>query len=736
MPLLSVICVSIRRGPVGPPGMRFLRGREIGSPRAPRGLWLLFPLGRVLILAPYIFLAASLPVLAALPASAPASTGPPPDPTAPPADWTAVTQFSPIESGTGVVVCEPVAQDVATAQFGAGCSRWIEFILGSQPEMGKTPAWTSVNDARRQLGKQDLCLSAADAPKLFDLLGVTHVLTGQISGTAASFSLVYTVTAHPGDPDGGPPLAAAGTSEQILQALPGLARQLLQRLHIENPAIPTDVGASPDDIAFLGRLPRVPETPLSGVDLKRLADLSTKIPLAGLLYLGDIPAEDPADRIFSPPIFRLVTSQGNNPLVMAQVASLRPDWLRPFHDRVLENARRFPRSALAQFAAAIMSQQEKNRHDERVYAIRAVRCAPCSPDLWIVLTSVLTDLVQDLERGAGLGGARTFDEKLLATILKQGVIAAQRAVELAPNSSSGWMNMAAAYYFQFKLDTSLGAIEKAIAADPGNPASYVSALTLVDAGLSGNTEEMRGIVKAAWGCPVLRVSEASSLAAALDTSNDVNPDNGLTDNVVPRVRDRVLAAPDDPANRWLLAMAVRDSGDEDGAIEEFRSLAERQPEDSRAHTELGRALYVKALDELQQAVKLDPDNFGARETLAWKMIGMGRIPDARSAFAEMLRGSPYCINAVRGLAQADCAEGHFEDAARRLRSSLPAIASDNDLQSALAAVLVESGKYEEAARAAREVIDLDPNNSIAHAALGRALLHQKPSEPILEVSSQ
>src|SRR5207244_1474163 len=89
-----------------------------------------------------------------------------------------------VASGPGVVVAEPVARqaDAAAREFGAGCGRWLQFGVGGHGELGKTPLWSDLDRARRELGQPDLRLNRPEAMQLARVLGVTHVAIGEIQG--------------------------------------------------------------------------------------------------------------------------------------------------------------------------------------------------------------------------------------------------------------------------------------------------------------------------------------------------------------------------------------------------------------------------------------------------------------------------------------------------------------------------------------------------------------------------
>jgi hypothetical protein len=67
-------------------------------------------------------------------------------------DTAYIASLSPLQSGPGLMVFEPVASSPANTDWGAGASRWLQLHVGGQGEFGKTPTWgvaeTRVNNSR------------------------------------------------------------------------------------------------------------------------------------------------------------------------------------------------------------------------------------------------------------------------------------------------------------------------------------------------------------------------------------------------------------------------------------------------------------------------------------------------------------------------------------------------------------------------------------------------------------
>src|SRR5205807_7128770 len=71
-----------------------------------------------------------------------------------PADYPPVEALTPVESGPGLAVCQPVLIKGGpdAGDLGDGCARWLQLVAGGHGELGKTPLWTPMDPAYRRLG--------------------------------------------------------------------------------------------------------------------------------------------------------------------------------------------------------------------------------------------------------------------------------------------------------------------------------------------------------------------------------------------------------------------------------------------------------------------------------------------------------------------------------------------------------------------------------------------------------
>ncbi len=157
----------------------------------------------------------------------------------------------PIKGGAGIIVCEPAAtgMDEQPLTFTAGCARWLQFTVGGQGELGKTPLWTAIARAERELGRSDLRLTPDEAVKLCRITGATHAAIGTAAGTADHITLTYQLYALATKKPVGAALKVSGTKAQIVAALPDLARGLAQSLGVSAPRVPAHPDATAADLS-------------------------------------------------------------------------------------------------------------------------------------------------------------------------------------------------------------------------------------------------------------------------------------------------------------------------------------------------------------------------------------------------------------------------------------------------------------------------------------------------------
>ncbi|HEX8236502.1 MAG TPA: hypothetical protein VF600_11135 [Abditibacteriaceae bacterium] len=356
--------------------------------------------------------------------------------------------LSPLPSGHGIVVCEPStrAGDASVREFGAGCGRWLHFEVGGQGELGKTPIWGAIDDARRELKLPSLRLTPQQAANIAQKTGATHAATGQIRGNSASAILTYQLWKMPEGKAIGAPLVARGSLRQIVQQLPAVARGMAVRLGSATPKIRATINATPQEMALLGQVPWKAQTAVSSAQAKQLETISQRVPLAALLLLRSGALLD-GSTLYGTTANRLLTSAPDNTLAVADVAWKATDKLTPHNALLQRNRQRYPNNYLLSLAETCRQRALKNRVAERSAAEHAVRCAPQSGFAWTELGESIYNQAESLRRSRFIGQLSAKEMAVVRTLYPQYVTAALRAVQLDPGSSHAWLTASKACAF-------------------------------------------------------------------------------------------------------------------------------------------------------------------------------------------------------------------------------------------------------------------------------------------------
>jgi len=178
-------------------------------------------------------------------------------------------------------------------------------------------------------------------------------------------------------------------------------------------------------------------------------------------------------------------------------------------------------------------------------------------------------------------------------------------------------------------------------------------------------------------------------------------------------------------------------GRNDLAEKELRQALALDPESFLAHVALADCLsnlerFEEAIPIAEQAIRLEPDASGAHAALARALFGSDRCRAAEIAIHEAIRLDPYDSNhfALLGLIR------HAQsDWAGALAASDDGLLNDPEHVGCLnvrAMALTKLGRRAEAAHTTKDLLALDPEDSLGHANEGWRLLHEGNSRQALE----
>jgi Flp pilus assembly protein TadD len=188
---------------------------------------------------------------------------------------------------------------------------------------------------------------------------------------------------------------------------------------------------------------------------------------------------------------------------------------------------------------------------------------------------------------------------------------------------------------------------------------------------------------------------------------------------------------DEMSHLWLQVLA-RGEKDRRPAIQEavMRHRLEKYPADFSAHLNIGSLLMVAgqpeaALPYLRDAVRIQPEQPVALNTLGSALLTSGKEDEAMECFRHALQVQPGYTNAQYNLANALADRGEFEEAA----SGFELVLKDNpddvkardhlfELLKALGTQLARDGKLVEAAKRMRQALTIHDQDAELHNNLG------------------
>ncbi|MBX9723114.1 MAG: tetratricopeptide repeat protein [Candidatus Obscuribacterales bacterium] len=181
------------------------------------------------------------------------------------------------------------------------------------------------------------------------------------------------------------------------------------------------------------------------------------------------------------------------------------------------------------------------------------------------------------------------------------------------------------------------------------------------------------------------------------------------------------------------ASNLMNAGKAKPAAELLREAIRLNPDDAKAHAQLGAALaaqvekddYEDAIHEEQQALKLDPKSFVARIILGHIYANMQKSAEAIAILKEAVEVKPTSYGAHRDLGIAYLSAGKADESIAAFKKALE-IKSDAkdaaDIHCKLAVLLSKKGRTQEAISEANQLVELAPKDAESHVVLGNILL--------------
>ncbi len=175
-----------------------------------------------------------------------------------------------------------------------------------------------------------------------------------------------------------------------------------------------------------------------------------------------------------------------------------------------------------------------------------------------------------------------------------------------------------------------------------------------------------------------------------------------------------------------LAEIARKQKDYSGVAVNLNMVIELNPEDAKAHNNLGTVLQLQgklddAINHYRIALQFDPDDADVHKNLGNALSTQGKTEEAIKHLTESLRIKPDQLNTHPKLGNLLQSKGKLDEAISHYRQALRIKPDFAKAHNSLAGALARQGKLDEAITHFIEVVRLDPGSAGAHYILAHAL---------------
>jgi tetratricopeptide (TPR) repeat protein len=192
-------------------------------------------------------------------------------------------------------------------------------------------------------------------------------------------------------------------------------------------------------------------------------------------------------------------------------------------------------------------------------------------------------------------------------------------------------------------------------------------------------------------------------------------------------QDTVESCPHNLRAHYNLAHALAQEGRVSEAIEQYEQALRINPDNADAHNNLGAALMrqgrlPEAMEQYEQALRIEPDFAAAHNNLGLALMKEGRVPEAISHYEQVLRIKPDFAEAHHNLGNALFQAGKIPEAVEQYEQVLHLKPDYAEAHNNLGSALLRLGRVPEAIGQYEEALRLKPDYAMARKNLGDALL--------------
>ncbi len=496
-----------------------------------------------------------------------------------------------VKSGPGVLVCEPVATgaDPGTSLFGAGCARWLEFTVSRHAEFGRTPSWEEVRRACSELGMRDAQFNLPQGIKLTNILGITYIAIGKITGNTSRCTLEYSLYALPGGAMVGAPITKIGSREQILIALPSVATQLIRSLGVSSPRVPSRIQTSADEMILVGEasLYAGTLTPAEGLQLSALGE---RLPVAALLWLMTEGGNTP--RAWDNLATKLLKQASDSPLVCAEVGALNPYRLAPYSRQIMQGVKQYPKNYLFQCTLKLIRRSNCELFAATMAAEQAVRCASRNPAAWLSLSQAFADEAREARRARPTPDMSDAENAFIFHFNARELRAAEYAVQLDPSFGAAWLEVfwgSCAVGGHYSAST---AFSNALRLDPEKSRVYAMGLQMFQPKWGGDPAALANVARLAVAEQYPTSAQTANVANGLMDAEFRTEALLLYAHVVDAARKAIVIDPNEAQPHYDLAVALKCQSLWQESIPEYLRTEQLRPTDAIVHWDLGKVLAI------------------------------------------------------------------------------------------------------------------------------------------------
>ena len=206
-----------------------------------------------------------------------------------------------------------------------------------------------------------------------------------------------------------------------------------------------------------------------------------------------------------------------------------------------------------------------------------------------------------------------------------------------------------------------------------------------------------------------------------DTASDTVSDTADVKEAVQHITSQA-----ESQNLFRVAVTLADAGRYQQAMESFRKLIEKNPQNARYYNWLGYTLfrmkrYEEAYEEIQKAVELEPNNANCHDGLGATLHGMGHYERALEEKRKAMELAPDNAQRYHSIGVTLHEMGHYEEAVKEIKRAIELEPGNARYYNSLGVTLHKMGRYEEALREKQKAVELEPGNTKYHNGVGVTL---------------